>query len=137
MITKLYQFALQFLTKHFLIFFIIGVTAATLDYVLYIQFLSYGLPMLVAKILSSVLAVFLNYILNSRFNFGGSHTMSLKSTLAYGTLYAGLIFLHALFNEGFYLLFRNINLAVFCALVLSAGLNYLAVKKFFAHYHTT
>lgn len=137
MIARLHQFVLQFLTKNFLVFFVIGVLAASFDYLLYLQLLGYGVPMLLAKISSSALAVILNYTLNSQFNFGGGHKMNAKHMVAYGTLYAGLILIHALFNEGFYLLFNNIDFAVFCALALSAGLNYLAVKKFFTYYRTT
>lgn len=124
-----------FLSKSFLIFFMIGVTAAALDYFLYLHLLSYGLPMLLAKVTSSATAVVLNYLLNSQFNFGGGHPVTLKHMTSYGMLYAGLIVVHALFNQGFFLLLQNVQLAVLSALGVSMVVNYLAVKKYFTYYH--
>ena len=125
-----------FLTKSFFIFLGIGLLCASIDYVVYLQLLSRDLPMLVAKISSSVLAVLFNYLLNSRFNFGGSHKTSLKRMALYGTLYAVLIVIHALFNQGFYFVLNNIHLAVLGALGVSVVVNYLIVKKFFKYYQT-
>lgn len=125
-----------FLSKSFIIFFCIGLLCASLDYVTYLYLLSYDLPMLVAKISSSVVAVILNYTLNSRFNFGGNHKVNLKHMALYGTLYAVLIVIHALFNQGFYFVLNNIHLAVLGALGVSMVVNYLTVKKFFTYYHS-
>ncbi len=125
----------NFFTKSFFIFFGIGLLAASLDYFLYIQFLGHGFPMMVAKLSSSALAVILNYLLNSQFNFGGKHKIDLEHMIVYGMLYSVLIFIHALFNQGFYLLLQNVHLAVLGALGISTIINFLTVKKFFSYYN--
>jgi len=127
-------FTLNFFTKNFATFFCIGVTTALFDYLLYIFLLSHDWPMLLAKSLASAIAVVFNYLLNSKFNFGKVHTMSLKHLGYYGILYVFLILIHTLFNQGLFIVLNNVNIAVFGALCISTFVNYIGVKKFFNHF---
>jgi len=124
----------NFFTKNFATFFCIGVTTALFDYLLYVFLLSHAWPMILAKSLASAIAVVFNYLLNSKFNFGKVHTMSLKHLGYYGILYAFLIIIHTLFNQGLFILLNNVNIAVFGALCISTFVNYIGVKKFFNHF---
>lgn len=124
----------HFLTKNFIVFFLIGITTASFDYALYIFFLEQSWPMLAAKSFASAIAVLFNYLLNARLNFGQAHTMSLKHLGYYGILYVFLIIIHTLFNQGLFILLNNVNIAVFGALCISTFVNYLSVKRFFSHF---
>ncbi len=60
--------------------------------------------------------------------------MSLKHLSYYGVLYLFLIIVHTLFNQGLFILLKDVNIAVFGALCISTFVNYLGVKKFFTHF---
>lgn len=123
-----------YLTKNFLTFFCIGVSTAFFDYLLYLSFLSLDWNMLMAKPLASAIAVIFNYLLNSKFNFGRTHQISMRHLFYYGLLYILLIIIHTIFNQGLFILLNDVNIAVFGALCISTFVNYFGVKKFFNHF---
>lgn len=116
--------------KYFLIFVVIGVTCVGADYILYRMFLVLHIHMAVSKALSSVFSVFLNYILNAKFNFGNKK-MSINLLLYYYILYFFLICINSFVNYVFYLVYNDLTMAFLIATVLSVFLNYIAVETFF------
>jgi putative flippase GtrA len=133
MILKNLYKKIKTIPKEFVTYLMIGSCTFLLDYFLYLFLLKHGVSMNVSKGLSSFIAVIFNYILNSRFNFGGKNTMNLKDVFLYMSIYAFLILIHVIINRGFYLVVKEEHLAVFLAMCISLFINYLSIRKFFSY----
>lgn len=123
----------QSISRDFRVYLVIGVCTFLLDYFLYLFFLRYGISMNLSKGTSSAIAVVFNYILNSRFNFGGKNAMNFKDLLMYMIIYSVLIVIHVIINRGFYQVTQEEHIAVFLAMCVSVFINYLSIRKFFAY----
>lgn len=118
--------------RFLLIFGSIGVLCVLIDYVIY-TFLNELTGLIFwPKILSSIISVSVNYLLNSRFNFNNKQKISVKFYFSYILLYTFLILLNAAFNVVFIHLTGKVKLSFWLAACIAAACNYLAVKLYFA-----
>jgi putative flippase GtrA len=117
--------------RFFLIFSLIGGLCVFIDYGLYLWSIKLIKLTFVSKILSSLVSISVNYLLNSRFNFYNKQKIQAKYYLAYIAMYSLLILVNALFNMLFIKLTDNIKIAFWLAAVIAAFMNYYSVKIFF------
>lgn len=123
----------QAVPRDFRVYLVIGGCTFLMDYFLYLFFLRQGVAMNLSKGMSSAIAVVFNYMLNSRFNFGGKNVMKFKDLMIYMGIYSVLIVIHVIINRGFYQVTQEEHIAVFLAMCVSLFINYLSIRKFFAY----
>ena len=111
------------------LFVIIGFTCTAFDYLLYKSFLNV-LDINRAKFFATLAAVFLNYYLNSKFNFSQLLCFNIKTGLQYIFLYIILIEIHVAINQKLYSIYSNIEVAFVFAMSFSVFINYLSVYFF-------
>jgi putative flippase GtrA len=84
-----------------------------------------------AKVLSSLISVSVNYLLNSKFNFSNRQKIQAIFYLSYILMYAVLIIVNAVVNMLLIKLSGNIKFSFWVAAVMAAFLNYFSVKMYF------
>ncbi|MCK9351767.1 MAG: GtrA family protein [Candidatus Pacebacteria bacterium] len=124
---------LKIISKDFYVYLIIGMCTFLIDYFLYLFFLDLNTGMNIAKASSSLIAVVLNYIFNSRFNFGGKNTMKSGDLSIYVLIYCFLILIHVIMNRELYLILQEEHISVLLAMSVSVFINYACVKRFFSY----
>lgn len=101
------------------------------DYFFYFLFIHTMKVAFIAKILSSIISVSLNYVLNSRFNFSNKQKINAKFYFSYILMYAFLILLNALINMVLIRSTSDVPLSFWIAAIVAAFTNYFSVKFYF------
>lgn len=117
--------------RFFIIFSLIGGLCVLIDYGFYFLFINLVGVIFLSKIMSSIISVSVNYLLNSRFNFNNQRKVKIKHYLAYIVMYAILILLNAAINMVLIKLTANLRLSFWIAAVIAAFTNYFSVRFFF------
>ena len=117
--------------RFFIVFGVIGVVCVLVDYFFYLTFLKLIPITFVAKILSSIISVSLNYVLNSNYNFDNKQKIISRFYFAYILLYTVLILLNSAINQTFLYFSFSVKISFWLAAIIAAFINYFSVKKFF------
>ncbi|MCL5410774.1 MAG: GtrA family protein [Patescibacteria group bacterium] len=117
--------------RHFFIFSLIGVLCVFIDYFIYLSLWHLSGHVMISKIMSSIVSVSVNYLLNSRFNFNNQQKENIKFYSQYLAVYTVLIILNAIINSLFFHLTANIKVSFWLAAIIAAFTNYFTVKVFF------
>ena len=117
--------------RFFITFSAIGILCVLIDYSIYYSLWKMTGYIIVPKILSSIVSVSVNYILNSKFNFNNQTKINVKFYIKYIILYSILILINTAINTVFVHLSDNIQLSFCLAAVIAAFVNYFSVKLFF------
>jgi len=110
-------------------FVTIGVFAAIIDYFCYLSFYSAEVSLDIAKFLAASIGLLVSYHLNFSFNFGKHNKKTSISILKYAGLYSVLNLFNVGYNRIVFDLTDSIHISFLIAGIISAGVNYIVVKK--------
>lgn len=117
--------------KFFIIFFAIGTLCVLIDFTVYSVLLKVGGQIFISKIISSAIAVSVNYLLNLHYNFNNKQQISASNYFGYLLVYSVLILINAALNSMLIAVTLTIQLSYWLSAVASALINYTAVKYYF------
>lgn len=117
--------------KYFIVFSMIGILCTLIDYGIYLALLKITNYIVISKILSSVVSISVNYLLNSKFNFSNAQSYNLKYYSQYIIIYSFLISLNVAINVLFIRLTGSISISFWLAALIAAFVNYFTVKIYF------
>ena len=116
--------------KNFFVFCSIGALCILIDATFY--YLLFDLGSDLAKGVSSLLSVMLNYVLNTRMNFGRKIKVTMGRMFSYIMLYIFLIAFNVVVNRVGLWLTNHPPTAFAIAVGFSINVNYLSVKYWFS-----